>query len=168
MSLSMYEASVPVFVRILTNLRAVLEKSAEHAKAKKFDDTVLVEARLYPDMFPLRRQVQIAADHAKGAARLAGVEPPAWEDNEKTLGELIARVAKTIDFLGTLQPAQFEGAENREITRPFRGKPTTFKGTTFLLSIAYPNFYFHVTTAYAILRHNGVEIGKSDFIGSVD
>ena len=168
MSLSMYEASVPVFVRILTNLRGILETSAAHAKAKKFDDTVLVEARLYPDMFPLRRQVQIAADHAKGAARLAGVEPPAWEDNEKTLADLVERVTKTIAFLNTLQPAQFEGAESREITRPFRGKPTTFKGTTFLLSVAYPNFYFHVTTAYAILRHNGVEVGKSDFIGSID
>ena len=119
-------------------------------------------------MFPLRRQVQIAADHAKGASRLAGVEPPAYEDNEKTLAELVARIDKTVEFLGTLKAAQFEGAEEREVTRPFRGKPTTFSGTNFLLRIAYPNFYFHVTTAYAILRHNGVEIGKGDFIGGID
>ncbi len=168
MSLSMYQASVPVFVKILTNLRAILEKAAAHAQAKKIDETVLVEARLYPDMLPLRQQVQIAADQAKGAARLAGVEPPAFEDNEKTLPDLIERVQKTIAFLDTLRSSQFDGAESREITRPIRGKPTTFKGTTFLLNLVYPNFYFHVTTAYAILRHNGVELGKADFIGSVD
>jgi uncharacterized protein len=167
MSLSMYQASVPVFVKMLGNLRVVLEKAAAYAQAKKLDDSVLVEARLYPDMFPLRRQVQIAADHAKGAARLAGVEPPPYDDDEETLAELIERVGKTIDFLGTLTPAQFEGAEDREITRPVRGKPTTFRGTTFLLNLAYPNFYFHLTTAYAILRHNGVELGKADFLGSL-
>jgi uncharacterized protein len=168
MALSMYQASVPVFAKILTNLCAILEKAAAHAQAKKIDETVLVEARLYPDMLPLRQQVQIAADQAKGAARLAGVEPPAFEDNEKTLPDLIERVKKTIAFLDTLRSSQFDGAESREITRPFRGKPTTFMGTTFLLNLVYPNFYFHVTTAYAILRHNGVELGKADFIGGID
>ena len=168
MAVSMYQASVPVFVKNLTNLRNMLDKAAAHAQAKKFEDTVLVEARLYPDMFPLRRQVQIAADHAKGAARLAGVEPPAYEDNEKTLAELSERITKTIVYLGTLPPAQFEGGEDREITRPFRGQPKVFRGSTFLFGLAYPNFYFHVTTAYAILRHNGVEVGKADFIGGFD
>jgi len=168
MAVSMYQASIPVFVKNLTNLRSILDKAAAHAQAKKFEDTVLVEARLYPDMFPLRRQVQIAADHAKGAARLAGVEPPTYEDNEKTLAELSERITKTIDYLGTLPPAEFEGGEDREITRPVRGKPTVFRGSTFLFGLAYPNFYFHVTTAYAILRHNGVEVGKADFIGGFD
>src|SRR3954468_16841990 len=112
MAVSMYQASIPVFVKNLTNLRNMLDKAGAHAQAKKFEDTVLVEARLYPDMFPLRRQVQIAADHAKGAARLAGVEPPAYEDNETTLAQLSERITRTIDYLGTLPPAQFEGGED--------------------------------------------------------
>ena len=165
MSLSMYQASIPVFVRNLTNLKTILEKAAAHGQSKKLDEAVLVEARLYPDMLPLRSQVQIASDQAKGASRLAGVEPPSFADTEKTFAELIERVSKTIDFLNTLDAASFEGAETRDITRPIAGKPMTFTGATFLLNLIYPNFFFHVTTAYAILRHNGVEIGKADFIG---
>jgi hypothetical protein len=119
-------------------------------------------------MLPLRRQVQIAADQAKGVARLGGVEPPTYEDNEQSLAELINRVTRTIDFLATLKPAQIDGSEDREITRPVRGQPKTFKGMAFLLNFVLPNFYFHTTTTYAILRHNGVELGKADFLGKLD
>jgi hypothetical protein len=168
MSMSMYQASVPVFIKMLTNLRTILEKAAAHAQAKKIDETVFVESRLFPDMLPLRRQVQIAADQAKGVARLGGVEPPTYEDNEQSLAELINRVTRTIDFLATLKPAQIDGSEDREITRPVRGQPKTFKGMNFLLHFVLPNFYFHTTTAYAILRHNGVQLGKADFLGKLD
>jgi hypothetical protein len=163
----MYQASIPVFTKMLTNLRTILEKAAAHAQAKKIDEAAFVEARLFPDMLPLRRQVQIAADQAKGVARLGGVEPPTYEDNEQSLAELINRVTRTIDFLATLKPAQIDGSEDREITRPVRGQPRTFKGMPFLLNFVLPNFYFHTTTAYAILRHNGVELGKADFLGSL-
>jgi len=169
MTISMYQASVPVFIRILTNLKAILEKAAAHAQAKKIDESVLLNARLYPDMFPLTRQVQIASDFARGtSARLSGVEPPAYEDNEKTFAELVARIDRTVDYLRALKADAIEGSEARAIVRPVRGQPKTFTGINFLLQYAMPNFYFHTTTAYAILRHCGIEVGKGDFIGALD
>jgi hypothetical protein len=169
MTISMYQASVPVFLRGLASLKAILEKAAAHAQAKKIDDTVFVNARLYPDMLPLSKQVQIAADFTRGTTtRLAGVEMPAWEDNEATLAELIARVQKTIDFVKGFTAAQIDGSEGREITRPIRGVPKTFTGLNYLLQFALPNYYFHLATTYAILRHNGVELGKADFLGALD
>ena len=169
MTISMYKASVPVFVKGLTNLKAILEKAAAHAQAKKIDETVFAGARLYPDMLPLTGQVQIATDFARGTtARLAGVEMPKWEDNEKTLAELIARVDKTLDYVKPFTAAQSDGSEGKEITRTLRGQPRTFTGQNYLLQFALPNFYFHSTTAYAILRHNGVEVGKMDFLGNLD
>lgn len=166
MKISMYEASVPVFIRMLGNLATILEKAAAHAEARKFDPGVLVASRLYPDMFPLAKQVQIASDAAKGgAARLAGVEPPAFEDDEKTLPELVARVHRTVEFLRTLKPEQFEGAEDRTVTWKTRAGEKSMVGMPYLLTHVNPNFYFHVTTAYAILRHNGVEVGKGDYLG---
>jgi hypothetical protein len=169
MPLSMFDSSVPIFVKTLSSLKAILEKGAAHAKAKKIEDMVLLSARLYPDMFPLASQVHIATDQARaGAARLAGGEPPSYEDDEKTFAELIARVDRTIEFLKTLKPDQFEGAETRSITRPLRGEPHTFTGTNYLQQLVVPNLYFHTTTAYGILRHNGVELGKADFLGAID
>ena len=169
MTISMYQASVPVFVKGLTNLKGILEKAAAHAQARKIDDAVFVTARLYPDMLPLSKQVQIASDFARGtAARLAGTELPAWEDTEKTLADLIARVQKTIDFVKPFTAAQIDGSEAKAITRPVRGQPKTFTGINYLLLYALPNFYFHTATAYGILRHNGVELGKMDFVGSLD
>lgn len=166
MSLSMYQASVPVFVRMLTNLQAILDKGAKHAEARKIDPSVFVNARLAPDMFALARQVQVATDAAKGcAARLAGVEVPSYADTEATFPELQARVARTIDFLKSLKPQQIDGSEDRTVTLKLRGKDVSFKGQPYLLGFAMPNFYFHVTTAYDILRHNGVEVGKMDFLG---
>ncbi len=167
MSLSMYQASVPVFTRGLTQLADILHKAAAHAQAKKIDPAVLVNARLYPDMFPLPRQVQIATDHARGAcARLAGLERPAYPDTETTFDELQARIANTVTYLGTFKPAQIDGSEERVITVPIRGNDVKFMGQAYLLGFAMPNFYFHTVTAYAILRHSGVEIGKTDFIGA--
>ena len=169
MAISMYQASAPVFAKGLANMKSILEKAAAHAAAKKIDETVFVTARLFPDMLPLSKQVQIASDFARGTtARLAGSEPPAMEDNEKTLADLIARVDKTLDYLKTFTAAQIDGSEARQITRPIRGQPKTFTGINYLLQYALPNFYFHTVTGYDILRHNGVEIGKPDFIGSVD
>jgi len=169
MTISMYQASVPVFIRMLTNLKGILGKAAAHAPAKKIDESVLLNARLYPDMFPLVKQVQIATDFARGTgARLSGTEPPSYEDNEKSLAELVARVERTLDFLRTLKPAAIDGSETREIVRPVRGEPKKFTGINYLLQYAMPNFYFHTTTAYAILRHSGVELGKGDFIGVLD
>lgn len=167
MSLTMYQASVPQFIRMLGNLKAILEKTAAHAAARKIDESVLLGARLYPDMFPLSRQVQLATDFARGTgARLAGSEPTPVEDKEKSLVELLARIDNAIEYLRTLSPAQIDGSEAREITRTVRGVPRTFAGVDYLLKYALPNFYFHVTTAYAILRHNGIEIGKGDFVGA--
>jgi len=169
MTLSMYQASVPVFVKMLTNLKGVLQKAAAHAQARKIDDAVLVNARLYPDMLPLSKQIQIASDFARGtAARLAGAEPPSYEDNEKTLTELIARIDRTIEFLRTSKAAEIDGSETREIMRPVRGEPHKFSGVNYLLQYALPNFFFHATTAYAILRHNGIEVGKQDYLGKMD
>jgi hypothetical protein len=164
----MYSLSAPVFVRILRNLEAVLDKGAAYATAKKIDPSVLVNARLFPDMFPLAAQVRIGCDFAKGAvARLTGREPPKYEDNETTLEELKARIAKTIAYVEQFGAAEFDGAEERKVTIKLRGEDRTFDGTTYLANIVLPNFYFHVTTAYDILRHNGVELGKRDFIGPV-
>ena len=169
MTISMYKASEPVFVKGLTNLKALLEKAAAHAQAKKIDETVFAGARLFPDMLPLTGQIQIATDFARGTtARLAGVEMPKWEDNEKTLAELIARVDKTLEYVKPFTAAQIDGTEGKEITRTLRGQPRTFTGLNYLLQFALPNFYFHSTTAYALLRHNGVEIGKMDFLGNLD
>ena len=168
MTISMYQASVPVVVRGLTNLKGIQGKAVAHAQSRKIQESVFFNARLYPDMFPLSRQVQIASDHAKGVARLAGLEPPPYEDNEQTFADLNARIDRTIAFLNTLTPAQIDGSEEREVSRKLGGRLMTFKGQVFLLQVALPNFFFHSTTAYAILRHNGVELGKSDFIGGLD
>lgn len=169
MKISMYDAAVKPGLRMMANLAACLEKGEQHAVARKFDPAVLVDARLAPDMFPLSRQVQIASDTAKiGVARLAGVTPPPFEDKEKTLPELIERAKKTIAFLETLKPAQFEGAEDREIRwkSPSQGE-RSMQGLNYLLHHVLPNLHFHCTTAYDILRHNGVELGKGDYLGRV-
>ncbi len=166
MKISMYDACVPPGIRMMTSLATILEKAAAHADSKKIDPAVLVNARLYPDMFPLVRQVQIASDSAKaGAARLAGLDPPSWEDNEKTLPELVARAKKTIAYLETLKPAQFEGSEDRTIKWKSRTIERSMQGQPYLVHQMLPNIYFHVTTAYNILRHNGLELGKMDFLG---
>ena len=168
-TISMYQASVPVFVRTLTNLKSILEKAARHAEARKIEPAALLEARLFPDMFPLARQVQIATDFARGtAARLAGVEPPSFADDEATFAELVSRIERTLAYVDTVKAADIEGSERREIVRPIRGEPHRFTGLSYLLQFALPNFFFHATTAYAILRHNGIEIGKADFIGELD
>ena len=166
MTISMYQASVPRFANILGNLSGILDKAQAHVDAKKIDATVLTGYRLFPDMLPMSTQVQIACDTAKGVvARLAGVEIPAYEDNEKTLADLKARVARTIAFIQTMTPAQIDGTEDKEIITRRGDKETRYTGMQFLLGHAVPNFYFHVTTTYNILRHNGVEIGKRDFLG---
>jgi hypothetical protein len=169
MTISMYQASVPPMIKTLSNLRSLLEKALVHAEAKKIDPAVLINARLYPDMFPLSRQVQIATDMAKGAAsRLAGKEVPSYEDNEATFPELVARLDKTIALLETFKPEDIDGSEDRTITLPMRDRTLTFKGLHYLTDYVLPNVYFHTTTTFAILRHNGVEIGKKDFLGKVD
>ncbi len=167
MTITMYQASAPRFAHTLKALSAVLAKADAHCAARKIDPLVLTAARLYPDMFPLSRQVQIACDSAKGAvARLAGVEVPKHEDTEKTFEELRARIDKTLAFIATVKPAQVDGSEEREVVLKLRGNDVTFSGLQYLLGFAWPNFYFHATTAYAILRHNGVELGKTDFLGT--
>ena len=167
MSLSMYQASVPVFERTLGALDKILDKAAAYAEERKIDPAVLLNARLYPDMFPLTRQVQMVTDHAKGApARLAGVAVPSFEDNEKTFPELKARIGKTLSFIGTFKPGQIDGSEGRDISLKAGPRELTFKGQEYLLFFALPNFYFHATTAFGILRHNGVQIGKLDFLGA--
>jgi hypothetical protein len=166
MTISMYSASVPVYQSMLNNLKGVLAKGADFAAAKKIDESVLMNARLAPDMFPLSRQVQIACDFAKGSiARLAGLEVPKWEDNEKSFADLAARIDKTITYISEFSAAQIEGQEDRNIELTIAGNPMSFKGQPYLLNMAMPNFYFHVAAAYSILRHNGVEIGKGDFLG---
>ena len=164
----MYSLSAPVFVRMLRNLDAVLDKGAAYAAARKIEPAVLVNARLFPDMFPLVTQVRIAGDFAKGAvARLTGSEPPKYEDNEASFDDLKARIAKTIAYVEAFKPEQFEGADTRTVTVKMRGEDKSFDGLTYLANIVLPNFYFHVTTAYDILRHNGVELGKRDFVGPI-
>jgi hypothetical protein len=166
MSYSMHAATVTPMRHMLKSLKHVLAKGEAHCAARKIDPDVFLTARLYPDMLPLVKQVQIASDNAKGpAARLAAVEVPKFEDTEKTFADLQARIDKTIAFLETLEPAQFEGSEARDIVLQLRDRSLEFKGAQYLSTFALPNFFFHVTTAYAILRHNGVEIGKQDYLG---
>ena len=166
MTISMYQASAPSFVRMLNNLSAILDKAQAHADANKIEHTVFTHDRLFPNMFALTKQVQIATDSAKGAmARLAGVDIPKFEDTEQTFGDLNARVAKTIAFVETFKPAQIDGTEEKEIVLKAGGQELKFTGMQFLLGFAYPNFYFHIATAYDILRHRGVALGKMDFLG---
>ena len=166
MTLSMYQAAVPVFIRALSNLKHVLQKGAEHAKAKNVTDEVLLQTRLIPDMLPLVKQVQIAADMAtRGTARLAGVEPKSFEDNETTLEQLYARIDNAIDYIKTFKPEQIDGSEGRTIVLKMRSGEMTFEGQAYLLHFVIPNVFFHCTTAYNILREAGTEIGKNDFIG---
>jgi uncharacterized protein len=166
MPLSMYQASVPPLVRSLNNLMAILEKGAVHAEARKIDPSVLINSRLYPDMLPLAKQVQIASDVARrGVARLAGSEAPKLEDTESTFAELIERLKKTSVYLETFTPAQIDGSEQKAIALPMGDKTMDFEGMPYLLYFILPNVYFHVTTTYDILRHCGVELGKIDFLG---
>ena len=167
MTISMYQASAPRFANTLKNLSTILDKAQAHVDANKLDAAALTSYRLYPDMFPMVRQVQAACETAKGAvARLAGVEVPKHEDTEQTFADLKARIAKTIAFIQSVQPAQVDGSEDKEIVLKMRSGDVKFKGMQYLLGHALPNFYFHVTTAYNILRHNGVEVGKRDYIGT--
>ena len=166
MAISMYQASAPAFDKMLGNLGAILGKAATWAEGRKIDPAVLLGARLAPDMFPLTRQVQIACDFAKGTcARLAGVEPPKYEDNETSLTELQARIARTRQYLATIKPAQVDGSEERPIKFKAGSRELDFKGLPYLTGFALPNFYFHYTMAYAILRHNGLELSKPDYVG---
>lgn len=168
MNMSMYEATLPPFIRTLSNLGVIVEKAMAFAANKKIEGTVLANYRLAPDMLPLARQIQIATDTAKGcAARLAGVEPPKYEDNEQTLPELKERLHKTIDYLKTFKPEQIDGTEEKTIELKFPQKTFTFKGMPYVTGFVLPNFYFHVTTTYAILRNCGVEIGKNDYLGQM-
>ena len=168
MSVSMYDFSIPVLTRALTNLSAILDKAGAHAAAKKFDSAVLASSRLFPDMHPLVRQVQIACDTAKGAAaRLAEIEIPKHEDTEVTFAELKTRIAKTVDFLKTISAAQVKDAESRSIEIKFPNGSWKFIGLAYLNEFVMPNFYFHVSMVYALLRTNGIEIGKSDFLGDI-
>ena len=166
MPLSMYQASVPTLTRALNNLIGVLEKGAAHAEAKKIDPAVLAASRLFPDMFPLVKQIQIASDVSKiGTSRLAQVEPPKYEDNETTLAEMVARLRKTVAYLETLKPEQIDSSEERTITWTAQGTTHSLPGRQYLFQRVLPNVFFHVTTAYNILRHNGVELGKQDYLG---
>lgn len=167
--MSLYEASAPAFLQILNSLTAILTKAEAHATAKKIDPDVLLDARLFPDMLPLSRQIQMVSDFAmKTCARLTGNEVPSTPDTEKTFDELKQRLAKAIDYVKALKPAQFDGAETREINFPAGpGTTMTLKGQQYLSHFALPNFYFHAATAHGILRKNGVEIGKRDFLGAV-
>ena len=166
MTVSMYKASIPGFVRMLANLSAILEKAAAHAEAKKIDPSVFVNARLAPDMFALARQIQVATDGAKGcAARLAGLQSPSYPDTETTIPELLERLAKTKAYLETFTPEQIDGTEEKEIILKFGPNEFRFVGERYLFDFVIPNLYFHATAAYLILRHNGVEVGKRDFLG---
>ncbi len=166
MPLTMYAASAPRFVHMLDNLSALLDKAQAHIDAKKLDPAALTAFRLFPDMYPLARQVQIACDVSKGAvARLGGVEVPKHEDTEQTIAELKDRIAKTIAFINSVKPEPIDASADRELTVRLGRQEYTFKGMQYLLNYAHPNFYFHMTTAYNILRHNGVELGKKDFNG---
>jgi uncharacterized protein len=168
MAMSMYQASVPAFLQILRSLSAILDKAETFAAERKIDPAVLLAWRLAPDMFTLTRQVQITTDQAKGGcARLAGVEVPKWPDDETSFEDLRARIAKTLDFVQGFDPSDLDGSEQRDITITVGGRPMQFKGQQYLMSFVLPNFYFHATTAYAILRHCGLPIGKRDFLGAI-
>jgi len=169
MAMSLYDVSIPPLIRGLTNMSALLDKAAEHAAAKKIDSLVFAQARLFPDMHPLSRQVQIACDTAKGAAaRLAGIEAPKHEDTETTLPELKARIAKTIDFLKSIGPAQLAGDDTRSIEMKFPNGAFKFTAVGYVTGFVLPNFYFHASMVYALLRKGGVEIGKRDFLGPIE
>ncbi len=166
MAISMYQASVPVTTRMLTTLRQILVKAEAHAQAKKIDAGVFLNGRLSPDMLPLIKQIQIVTDNAKGmAARLAGTDIPVFEDNETTFADLYARIDKTLAFLSSFKASQIDGSDDRDIALPMGPEPMHFTGQAYLLGFAIPNFFFHVVTAYAILRHLGVDVGKRDYIG---
>jgi hypothetical protein len=166
MSISMHSASVPIFVRMLGNIATWLDKAEAHAAAKKFEPSVYLSARLAPDMLPFTRQIQIASDSAKfGIARLAGIEAPKFEDNEASFADLRERIRKTIEFMQSVPAAQIDGTEEKDITVPRRAGPVIMKGEFYLKHFVMPNVFFHVTTTYALLRHNGVELGKADFLG---
>lgn len=168
MTINLHQASVPVFVQQLRAMKGVLAKAEAYAAAKKIQPEVLLNARLFPDMLPFVRQVQIASDFAKGCtARLAGREVPKWEDTEKTFAELQLRLDKAIDFVTAVPAEEIIGQEAREVTLPVGGQPMNFVAQPYLLGFVLPNFFFHASTAYAILRHNGVEIGKRDFVGQL-
>ncbi len=169
MSQSIHEASVPVLLRALSNLAVVLDKGRAHAESAKIDPAVLLATRLYPDMFPLSRQVQIVSDQAKGGvARLIGVEPPRYADSEASFGELNERIDKTATYVKSCEPRQFDGADGRQVVLKFPNRTMSFRnGWDYLTGFVLPNVYFHSTTAYAILRHCGVRLGKSDFIGPI-
>lgn len=162
----MYDASIPVVSHFIRGLQAILKKAEAHCAAKKIDPNALLSARLFPDMFNLTKQVQLVSDFAKGiGARLSGAANPSYADEEKTFDDLQARLQKTLDFLSTLKKEQFADAATRPITIKVGGNDTTFSGSDYLMNSALPNFYFHLTTAYNILRHNGIELGKKDFMG---
>jgi uncharacterized protein len=166
MSITMHSASVPIFTRMLSNLLLWLDKAEAHAQVKKFDTQVYLAARLAPDMLPFTKQIQIACDTAKfGVARLAGVEAPKFDDTEASLAELRERVNKTLAFVRSVPPASLEGTEAKDVVVPRRDGPITLKGEFYLKHNVLPNFFFHVTTAYALLRHNGVDLGKGDYLG---
>lgn len=167
MSISMYQISVPVFTRMLTNLAAIIEKAAAHCEENKIDPAVLINYRLYPDMFAFAKQIQIATDAARnGTAYLAGEDPPKFDNTEQTFAELAERVKKTIAFVNTYRPEQIDGSEEKDVVIK-RGETTvTYKGQAYLLNRVLPNFFFHITTAYDILRHNGVALGKKDYLGT--
>jgi hypothetical protein len=168
MAISMYSASVPVFTRMLGHLAAWLDKAEAHAQAKKFDTSVYLAARLAPDMLPFTKQIQIACDAAKfGVARLAGVEAPKFEDNETSFADLRERIRKTVAFVNSVPASAIDGTEDKDVTVPRRDGNIVLKGEFYLKHYVQPNFYFHVTTAYALLRHNGVELGKGDFLGAL-
>jgi hypothetical protein len=168
MALDMHSASVPIFVRMLGNLVTWLDKAEAHATAKKFEPSVYLTARLAPDMLPLPTQIQIACDAAKFCvSRLAGSEGPKFEDTETTIAELRQRIRKTIDYVQSVPAAQIDGSDDREITVPRRAGPIQMKGEMYLKHFVLPNFFFHVTTVYALLRHNGVNLGKSDFLANL-
>jgi uncharacterized protein len=167
MAVSMFQITVPVYIQRLNGLHTCLKKAQAMYAEKKYDETTLLNYRIFPDMFHFAKQVQAATDHARnGAARLAGQEPLAIEANEKSLADLVGRVEKTIDYLKTFKPEQIDGSEEKTIVLKFRDRETTFQGLAFVLNQSLPNFYFHDTTAYNILRHNGVEVGKRDFMGA--
>lgn len=169
MQISMYNASVPQLAKMLRNLSGLLDKAAAHCEARKIDPKALLEARLFPDMFPFTKQVQIAADFAKNcAARLAGVEPQRFEDTETSFADLKARIDRTLDYMKQFGADRIDGSEDRTITFKLGGQERTFKGHAYLVQFTHPHFYFHVATAYGILRERGVEVGKKDFVGAVE
>jgi uncharacterized protein len=168
MSLSMYQASIPAFVQMLNNISAIMDKAETHARSREIDPEVLLNYRLAPNMLPFVRQIQIAADLAKGAAaRLAGVEVPKHGDTEKNFADLKVRLSKTVTFVQSFKPSDIDGSEDRDINLKLGEHTMSFKGEPYLVHFVMPNFYFHCTTAYDILRHCGVELGKRDFIGTI-